>query len=301
MSVLLLTVVIPTKNRSHFLPLTLQALEAQTGLDGPFEVIIADDGSTDGTPALLEGVHGFRFAMRSIRLTPGGPGRARNRAIALAQAARILLLGDDTPPRTDALARHIEAAAGRAIGVQGRIEWEPGAPITRVMRFLAPEGPQFYFKGLRHGEPIPYTAYYASNYSAPTRWFLEDPFDEELPAAAFEDTELAYRWTRKGRTTIYWENAVCVHRHHYERIETFLTRQRAAGLGARLAVRRHPGLAAKTILQPFAVGVLHGARYGLRRLRGTARDEDRWDLLCRAAFFKGLFKVKRSGSSAATS
>lgn len=297
MSVPLLTVVIPTRNRSHILPLTLQALEAQTGLDGPFEVIIADDGSSDGTPALLEGVHGFRFAMRSIRLTPGGPGRARNRAIARAQAARILLLGDDTPPRTDALTRHVEAAAGREIGVQGRIEWEPGAPITPVMRFLAPEGPQFYFKGLRHGEPIPYTAYYASNFSAPTRWFLEDPFDEELPAAAFEDTELAYRWTRKGRTTIYWENAVCAHRHHYERIESFLTRQRAAGLGARRAVRRHPGLAAKTILQPFAVGVLHAARYGLRRLRGNARDEDRWDLLCRAAFFKGL--LNRSGSPAA--
>lgn len=301
MSALLLTVVIPTKNRSHILPLTLQALDAQTGLGGPFEVIIADDGSTDGTPALLEGAHGFRFAMRFLRLTPGGPGRARNRAIALAQAARILLLGDDTPPRADALARHVEAAAGREIGVQGRIEWEPGAPITPVMRFLAPEGPQFYFKGLGHGEPIPYTACYASNSSAPTRWFLEDPFDEGFPAAAFEDTELAYRWARKGRTTIYWDNAVCAHRHHYERIEPFLTRQRAAGRGAGRAVRRHPGLAAKTILQPFAVGVLHGARYGLRRLRGNARDEDRWDLLCRTAFFKGLFEFKRSGGSAAAS
>jgi glycosyltransferase involved in cell wall biosynthesis len=299
MSHLLLSVVIPTRNRRHILPLTLQALEAQTGLDGPFEVIVADDGSTDGTPELLEGGHRFRFLLRSIRLTPGGPARARNRAIGLAQAARILLLGDDTPPRADALARHVEAAAGREVGVQGRIEWEPGAPITPVMRFLAPEGPQFYFKGLRHGEPIPYTAYYVSNYSAPTRWFLEDPFDEEFPAAAFEDTELAYRWTLKGRTTIYWENAVCAHRHHYERIETFLTRQRAAGLGARRAVRLHPGLAAKTILQPFAVGVLHGARYGLRLLSGNARDEDRWDLLCRGAFFQGLFA--RSGSSAVAS
>ncbi len=293
MSLLLLSVVIPTKNRSGILRLTLQALEAQTGLDGAFEVIIADDGSTDGTQDLLEGDHRFRFALRSIRLTPGGPGRARNRAIALAQAARILLLGDDTPPRTDALARHIEAAAGRETGVQGRIEWEPGTPITPVMRFLAPEGPQFYFKGLRHGEPIPYTAYYASNFSAPTQWFLEDPFDEEFPAAAFEDTELAYRWTRKGRTTIYCETAVCAHRHHYERIETFLTRQRAAGLSARRAARLHPGLAAKTIFQPLAVGVLHGVRYGLRRLWGKARDEDRWDLLCRAAFFKGF--LARSG------
>jgi glycosyltransferase involved in cell wall biosynthesis len=289
MSPLLLSVVIPTKNRCHILRLTLQALEAQTGLDGSFEVIIADDGSTDGTPELLEGGHRFRFAVRSIRLTSGGPGRARNRAIALAQAARILLLGDDTPPRRDALACHVEAAAGREVGVQGRIEWEPGAPITPVMRFLSPEGPQFYFKGLRHGESIPYTAHYASNYSAPTPWFLEDPFDEGFRSAAFEDTELAYRWTRKGRTTIYWENAVCAHRHHYERIETFLRRQHAAGLGARRAVRLHPGLAARTILQPFAVGLLHGARYGLRRLWGNACDEDLWDLSCRAAFFEGLF------------
>jgi glycosyltransferase involved in cell wall biosynthesis len=299
MSPLLLSVVIPTKNRCHILPLTLQALEAQTGLDGSFEVIIADDGSTDGTPELLEGGQRFRFAMRSIRLTSGGPGRARNRAIALAQAARVLLLGDDTPPRSDALACHVEAAAGREIGVQGRIEWETGAPITRVMRFLSPEGAQFYFKGLRHGESIPYTAHYASNYSAPTRWFLEDPFDEGFRSAAFEDTELAYRWTRKGRTTIYWENAVCAHRHHYERIEAFLRRQQAAGLGARRAVRLHPGLAARTILQPFAVGVLHGARYGLRRLRGIACDEDLWDLSCRAAFFEGLFA--RADNSAAAS
>jgi glycosyltransferase involved in cell wall biosynthesis len=288
MSALLLSVVIPTRNRSSLLSLTLQALEAQTGLDGAFEVIVADDGSTDGTRMLLEGDHRFRFALRSVRLTPGGPGRARNRAIVLAQAARVLLLGDDTPPRADVLARHVEAAAGREVGVQGRIEWDPGTPITPVMRFLAPAGPQFYFKGLRHGEPIPYTAYYASNFSAPTEWFLEDPFDEEFIAAAFEDTELAYRWARKGRTTIFCETAVCDHRHLYERIETFLARQRTAGLGARRAARLHPGLAVETILQPLAVGLLHAARYGLRRLRGNASDEDRWDLLCRAAFLKGL-------------
>ena len=289
MSAPLLTVVIPTKNRSHILPLTLQALEAQTGLDGPFEVIIADDGSTDGTPELLEGRHRFRFALRSIRLTPGGPGRARNRAIALAQAARILLLGDDTPPRTDALARHVEAAAGREIGVQGRIEWEPGAPITPVMRFLAPEGPQFYFKGLRHGEPIPYTACYASNYSAPTRWFLEDPFDEELSAAAFEDTELAYRWHLRGRTILYWESAVCRHRHLYESIEPFLSRQGRAGSAARHAVRKHPGMTGRTVIQPLLAGVLVAGRYAIRRLAGKRPEADLWDLKARAAFFRGFF------------
>jgi glycosyltransferase involved in cell wall biosynthesis len=289
MSRLLLSVVIPTRNRSHILSLTLHALEAQTGLDGAFEVIVADDGSTDGTPDLLEGGHRFRLALRSLRLTPGGPARARNRAIALAEGPRILLLGDDTPPRTDVLARHVGAAAGRDVGVQGRIEWEPDAPITPVMRFLAPEGPQFYFKGLRHGEPNPYTACYGSNFSAPTQWFLEDPFDEEFRAAAFEDTELAYRWIRKGRATIYWENAVCAHRHLYESIEPFLARQRRAGRAARHAIRCHPGMAARTVVQPFLVGLLGAVRYSGRRFWRKSTESDLWDLKVKAAFFRGFF------------
>ena len=156
------------------------------------------------------------------------------------------------------------------------------------MRFLAPEGPQFYFKGLENGRPIPYTAVYASNFSAPTRWFLEDPFDEGFPSAAFEDTELAYRWGRKGRRAIYWEGALAVHRHHYERIETFLSRQRAAGRAARHAVRLHPAMALETILKPLAVGLLFGARYGLHRLGGASSETQLWDLRCRAAFLHGV-------------
>lgn len=223
-----------------------------------------------------------------MRLQGSGPAAARNRAIRLARAPRVLLLGDDTFAEPDAVARHLEAAAGREIGVQGRIPWDSEAPITPVMRFLAPEGPQFYFKGLVHGRPIPYTSVYASNFSAPTRWFLEDPFDEGFPAAAFEDTELAYRWGRKGRTAIYWETAVSVHRHHYDRIETFLERQRAAGQAARHAARLHPAMALETILKPLAVGLLFSARYALRRLRGGAHETQLWDLKCRRAFLEGL-------------
>jgi glycosyltransferase involved in cell wall biosynthesis len=155
------------------------------------------------------------------------------------------------------------------------------------MRFLAPEGPQFYFKGLRHAQPIPYTALYASNLSAPTDWFREEPFDEGFPAAAFEDSELSYRWHRRGRTVLYWDSAVCRHRHHYESLEPFLSRQRLAGQAARFATRRHPGMAAQTVLQPLLVGLLKALRYGWRRLRRNAREEDLWDLKVRVAFYRG--------------
>lgn len=282
------SVVIPTKDRLESLKRALDAFAGQRPDPSSFELLVADDGSSDGTAAFLAAPPAYSFSLRSVRLPGSGPAAARNQALRLARAPRILLVGDDTYPEPDAVARHIEAAAGRDIGVQGRIEWDPAAPITPVMRFLAPDGPQFYFKGLAHGRPIPYTAVYASNFSAPTRWFLEDPFDEGFPAAAFEDTELAYRWSRKGRTAIYWESALCVHRHHYDGIEAFLTRQRAAGRAARHAARLHPAMAVETIVRPLALGVLFGARYLLRNLGGGAPETELWDLKCRTAFLQGL-------------
>jgi glycosyltransferase involved in cell wall biosynthesis len=290
----LLSVVLPTRDRLESLKLAFDSLARQTLTPGTFEVVVADDGSADKTAEFLAGPPPYPFALRAVRLPGSGPAAARNRAIDLAVAPRILLLGDDTFPEPDALRRHVEAADNREIGIQGRIEWDPAAPTTPVMRFLAPEGPQFYFRGLAHGRPIPYTAQYGANFSAPATWFREDPFDESFPSAAFEDTELAYRWSLKGRTIIYWETAVCRHRHHYGSIDPVLDRQRRAGRAARHAVRLHPAMARDTILWPLAVGGLFAMRYGMRRLRGRAADEDLWDLQCRAAFLAGLLERPRS-------
>jgi glycosyltransferase involved in cell wall biosynthesis len=289
----LLSVVIPTRDRLASLQRALAALAGQRDVSGSFEVVVADDGSRDQTAAFLAAPPPLPFPLLSTRLTGSGPASARNRAIALASSPRILLLGDDTFPRPDALAEHIKAAGGRDTGVQGRIEWDPSAPITPVMRFLAPDGPQFYFRGLVHGRPIPYTAQYGANFSAPTRWFLEEPFDETFPDAAFEDTELGYRWRRRGWHAVYWQTAICDHRHHYESIESFLVRQRRAGRGARLAAQRHPGLAGETIVKPLAVGAVFAARYMLRRLAGGGSQAERWDLQARAAFLAGLLGLHR--------
>jgi GT2 family glycosyltransferase len=209
----------------------------------------------------------------------------------MASAPRVLLLGDDTFPRPDVLAAHLAAAGDREVGVQGRVEWDPAAPVTPVMRFLAPEGPQFYFRGLEHGKEIPYTAHYGANFSAPTAWFRDEPFDESFPDAAFEDTELGYRWNRRGWRAIYWQTAVCDHRHHYASIGPFLARQRKAGRGARLAARRHAGLIFETIVKPAATGSLFALRYGFRRLIGGGTETDWWDLQARAAFLAGVIEL----------
>jgi GT2 family glycosyltransferase len=270
------------------LKLALEALARQQVPAGTFEVVVADDGSKDDTPSFLADPPPMPFPFRSLRLSGTGPARARNRGIGMASAPRVLLLGDDTFPRPDVLSAHLSTAGDRAVGVQGRVEWDPESPVTAVMRFLAPEGPQFYFRGLRHGVEIPYTAHYGANFSAPTAWFREEPFDESFPDAAFEDTELGYRWRNRGWQAIYSESAVCDHRHHYATIGPFLARQRKAGRGARMAARRHAGLVFETILKPVLTGSLFAIRYGLRRLSGRDTESELWDLQTRAAFLSGV-------------
>ncbi|MEO8431353.1 MAG: glycosyltransferase [Acidobacteriota bacterium] len=283
-----LTVVIPTRNRWSILERTLAALEEQTPEARPFEAVVVDDGSSDETPVRLAAFRPRSFAFRTLRSAGRGPAAARNAGIALAAAPRVILLGDDTMPRPDALGRHLSDAEA-AVGRQGYIAWHPEEEITPFMRFLAPAGPQFYFANLVAGAPVPYTAVLGSNLSAPTSWFREERFDERFPAAAFEDTELAFRWRRRGWTTLYSPDAVCWHSHRYDAIEPFLKRQRVAGRAARYAVRKHPSLILPTFVQPLAVGL---ARSALARLR-PRRVEDDWEVQTRRAFFQGWFAPKR--------
>ncbi|MEM8997599.1 MAG: glycosyltransferase [Acidobacteriota bacterium] len=276
-----LSIVIPTRDRHARLRQTLEATVAQRR-EVDFEIIVVDDGSASSAEGATRGL---ATPVRFLRLPPGGPARARNRGAALARAARVLFLGDDTRPAPGALAEHVQLA-GRLgdVGVQGHIDWDPERPITELMRFLAPEGPQFYFKGLEPRQMIPFSAVLGSNLSVPAAWLRAEPFDEGFPFAAVEDTEAAWRWHRRGWRTVYAPGALCWHRHHYAELGPFLERQRRAGSSARHAARLHPRLVPKLVLEPL----LYGLVIRMRSLVGRSRRHDAWDLACRRAYFSGF-------------
>jgi glycosyltransferase involved in cell wall biosynthesis len=283
-----LSVVIPTRDRRQVLTATLATLGNQVGLPGGLEVIVVDDGSGDGTPELLAGYSNPSFTFRWLAQAPSGPAAARNRGVALAAAARVLLLGDDNLPAPGSLEAHLQAAGGREVAVQGRIDWDPALEQTPVMRFLAPAGPAFYFRGLVDGQVLPWSAVLSSNMSAPTRFLREEPFDERYPIAGFEDTELAFRWSRRGFETVWSERAVAWHRHRYDALEPFLDRQRVVGGLARSTVKIHPAMAWRVILLPLLVAAVKAGRAGASRLLGRGTVEQTWDLRCRGAYLRGL-------------
>lgn len=101
-----IAVVITTFNRVDALRQTLERLERQ-GVAEPFEVMVVDDGSMDGTPEFLEGYSG-PLGLRSFR-QPENRGIAAGRNVALREvrADFVLCLSDDVLVEPDFIERHL--------------------------------------------------------------------------------------------------------------------------------------------------------------------------------------------------
>jgi glycosyltransferase involved in cell wall biosynthesis len=88
----LVSIIVPTYNRAALLAEALASVRAQTF--GDWECIVVDDGSTDGTAALLATLDERRF--RIVRSEhSGNPAHARNAGLADARGRYLAFLDDD--------------------------------------------------------------------------------------------------------------------------------------------------------------------------------------------------------------
>ena len=98
-----ITVLTPTFNRAHTLPDVYESLRAQTLRD--FEWLVVDDGSTDGTEALVAAwTPGAPFASRYVRQENAGKAAAVNRGFELARGQFLAVLDSDDQLVPEALA-----------------------------------------------------------------------------------------------------------------------------------------------------------------------------------------------------
>jgi predicted AlkP superfamily phosphohydrolase/phosphomutase len=88
---LLVTVIMPTYNRASHLPRAIASLVAQDYAN--WELIVVDDGSTDGTAAVLAAIDDER--VRTIRGDHGGCSAARNLALEQVKGDVVVYLDDD--------------------------------------------------------------------------------------------------------------------------------------------------------------------------------------------------------------
>jgi len=134
----LISVVTPCYNAAGFIAATVESVRAQTL--GDWEMIVIDDGSSDGSPAIIEAIGDRR--VRVLRQANAGPSAARNTGIAAARGGYIAFLDADDlalPHRLAAQAAVLDADPELAAVASG-YEWidEDGAILPAAHSWQYP-------------------------------------------------------------------------------------------------------------------------------------------------------------------
>src|SRR5215467_5329273 len=120
-----ISILIPTCNRAPSLGRLMDSLYGMRCANANvLEVVVVDNGSSDGTSALLDRELGRArsFALKVLREPEKGKARALNRGLAAATGDLFLVLDDDVVADRDCMMRHVEAYEGSSFGgVQGKI------------------------------------------------------------------------------------------------------------------------------------------------------------------------------------
>ncbi len=112
------SVVVPAYNESENIEATVRSILAN---DHPLEVVVVDDGSTDGTADLLEDLALPR--VRVVRQANAGKSEALNRGVAAAKHELIVMIDGDTIFQPDTVAQLVAPFADPAIGaVAGNVK-----------------------------------------------------------------------------------------------------------------------------------------------------------------------------------
>jgi glycosyltransferase involved in cell wall biosynthesis len=227
------SVVVATKNREKMLRALLACLEAQTLGPDAFEVIVVDDGSTDGTRALLdEAMQRGTLNLRPlVHEKSRGPAAARNHGWRAARSALIAFTDDDCEPVPEWLEMIVgEAQANPRQIIQGCVLPNPRDADSAGT----------FTRSLRVDRPSPH--YETANVLYP-RAVLEalDGFDEQYGAPAGEDTDLGWRSRAHGVGYVF-APAALVHHAVHQRGPINTLRDALRATDSVRPYRDHPGL-----------------------------------------------------------
>lgn len=244
-----ISVIVPCFNQKDRIKSLLLSLEHQTLGKEAFEVIVSDDGSTDGSRETLQSYAGPVSLKCVFAGTQTGRAHARNLAIAAATGKYAVFLDGDMVADRELLQTHLAALkTGSDIVTIGRVEPVKSQQADvfnwyRVCRGAAKKP---------SGAPVP-PRYFTTNNSGLSLDLLRKagPFNEEYASWGGEDLEMGYCLGRQGAGFSYVPAALSFH-DHPETLPDYLDKVAAyAGDGLRRLIRRCPEHGAQGYLKIF--------------------------------------------------
>jgi GT2 family glycosyltransferase len=238
-----ISVIIPTYNRCVALASCLAALEQQSLAKERFEVIVIDDGSTDGTQRLCQGLS-MSFPLVYLRQSNAGAGAARRSGCEAARGRYLLFFNDDTLAAPELLAEHLHAqqeCAQEKYAVLGDFRYPQQARKRALTSFLATRPFLFPQLNMKPGFYRESAYFIASNLSVRRQAVLEvGSFDPQFRVA--EDTELGVRLEKDGYRIRYHPKALAWHDHLTFTTADLIKRARGYAPADLLLFKKHPHL-----------------------------------------------------------
>jgi lipopolysaccharide/colanic/teichoic acid biosynthesis glycosyltransferase/GT2 family glycosyltransferase len=199
-----ITVVVPAYNAAETIGPCLGALLAQSLPRSAYEIIVVDDGSSDGTRAIAT-----RSGVRLLSQPNQGPAAARNAGILQARGEIILFTDADCAPTPTWIDEMVKPFVDpEVVGVRGTYL---SAQRELVARFVQMEYEDRYDR-MRERERIDFIDTYSAGYRRDVL-LANGGFDVSFPMASVEDQELSFRLARKGYKMVFAPGAQVYHLH----------------------------------------------------------------------------------------
>jgi glycosyltransferase involved in cell wall biosynthesis len=256
--------VIPTFNNKALLRQTLEALNHQVGFGrDDYEVIVADDGSTDRTGEFIQGC-GRNYDLRYLYLErneESSRSRTRNAGWRRATGVIIVFIDSDIVVKEDYLQE-----LSRCFSLNGTImvtgpRLMLDQPVTLEEVANKRIFKKYYFEPTRYERLeyrhflyaiasynanailLPWTQVYGCNLAVP-KISLEEVggFDENFQEWGLEDLELGYSLYQKGVKLVYNSKLETLHQYHGERNDLVIATDKLEGYAKNVAyfVGKHP-------------------------------------------------------------
>jgi glycosyltransferase involved in cell wall biosynthesis len=243
------SVVIPTHNRRYVLQETLASLEKQDVGASAFEVVVVDDGSTDGTDDMLKSYAGT-LSLNPILLEKNrGRAGARNEGIRGASGDLVVFLDSDMRTGEGFVKAHMDAHESRTdkIAVVGSVVTALEMGKSLVHSYQDSRGAAKHPSGSR----VPSRYFNTWNASVRREDLIEvGLFDEEYSAYGFEDVDIGYRLEKMG-VGLYYEASAAA--EHMDRINlvNLIDKKEVAGRSLPYLLEKFPELADEMKIMMF--------------------------------------------------